>query len=59
MNTFSLKQKVIITETGITGTVIGIWHGLNDQVEYRVRFFDSTGRPCDFWFRPDEIKAAE
>lgn len=59
--TLSLDQDVRIIATGRQGKIVGIWEGKEGKKgssrQYSVRFFDSTDRPCDFWFYPEEIEA--
>jgi len=52
---FTLGQKVKIVATGMEGTVVGVWNALASSTQYNVRYYDSTGRPGDFWFYASDL----
>jgi hypothetical protein len=58
MDRFKLGQPVKIVATGRIGTVISIWESLSAAAQFMVRFFDSTDRPCDFWFYASDLETA-
>ncbi|MFA5262041.1 MAG: hypothetical protein WC450_12530 [Candidatus Omnitrophota bacterium] len=58
MEPFVLNQDVVIAATGVKGKVIATWHSVKGATQYQVLFFDTTQRPCEWWFVAEELKAA-
>lgn len=52
---FKLEQKVIITETEVTGEIRGIWFEVGSPVQYHVQSFDTNKRPYLHWFLEKDL----
>lgn len=55
MEPFRMNQDVVVKNGRLKGRIIGIWYSAFGEPQYNVRYFDSTGRPGDFWFVADEL----
>ncbi|MFA5187022.1 MAG: hypothetical protein WC551_11120 [Patescibacteria group bacterium] len=59
METFELNQRVQIKATGVVGVVNAIFDSTNCERQFRVQFYDNTGRPCDYYYFASQIQAFE
>lgn len=56
MEPFGLNDEVTIRGNGLKGTVIGCWQSIDSRPKYQVRFYDSTGRLCEWWYAAEDLE---
>jgi len=56
MHELDINDAVVIKATGVKGKIRGVWKSVTGKIQYDVRFFDTTQRPCDTWFLDEELE---